>query len=94
MFCGDGKRMSFPGRMTMSNLADRNGARLASPSSGHLRSFVVGQSRHGGWVALETHGVAGGVFVSRDAARRYAEYETDHRPGAVRFASSSIELKI
>jgi hypothetical protein len=45
-------------------------------------------------VAVETTGMAGGIFTSRDAAVHYAAFETDRRPGAVRFVAEPIELKV
>lgn len=77
----------------MSNFANRSLARPADPSDA-VSSYVVGQNARGNWVAVETHGLAGGIFVSRDAALHYAEFETDHRPGAVHLASRSLDLKV
>lgn len=76
----------------MSNFANRSSE--SSGLSDAVNSFFVGQNATGNWVALETHGLAGGIFVSRDAALHYAEFETDHRPGAVRFASEALDLKV
>jgi hypothetical protein len=78
----------------MSTFEDRMSRRRAYISDAGTRSFIVGQNRQGAWVACETHGLAGGIFVSRDAARHYAEFETDHRPGAIHFASRPLELKV
>ena len=77
----------------MSDYANRSSSR-SSGVSDPINSFVVGQNATGNWVALETHRLAGGIFVSRDAALHYAEFETDHRPGAVRLASQLLDLKI
>ena len=49
--------------------------------AGH--TFLVGQDGEGHWLAVETHGLGGGIFVTKDAALRYARVETDKRPGAV-----------
>jgi hypothetical protein len=78
----------------MSSLRDRTSACQTSPSSDGAGSFTVGQNLKGAWIALETHGLAGGIFVSRDAALHYAQFETSHRPGAVRFASRPLDLKV
>ena len=43
--------------------------------------FLVGQDREGHWLAVETHGLGGGIFASRDAALHYAKSETEKRPG-------------
>jgi hypothetical protein len=65
----------------------------AEPLSTRL-DFVIGQDRQGHWIVRETHGLAGGIFVSREAALDYAEFETDHRPGAVHIAAQPLELEI
>lgn len=59
-----------------------------------LRSFIVGRDHAGRWVAVEPHGLAGGIFVSRKAALDYAEFETGHRAGAVLLASGPVELAL
>jgi hypothetical protein len=41
--------------------------------------FVVGQDRSGNWVVTETHGLYGGIFCSKDAALRFAKFETAER---------------
>ena len=58
------------------------------------QSFMVGQDRHGRWIAKESHGLGGGIFVSSRAAINYAESETSHRPGAVRVVSLPLELEM
>ena len=80
-------------RKSMSNFENRLAARVADVSPTAM-SFLVGQNAKGNWVALETHGLAGGVFVSREAALHYAEFETDHRSGAVRLAPRPLDLKV
>jgi hypothetical protein len=57
----------------------------------HLH-FVVGQDCEGYWLAVEKHGRGGGLFISHDAALKYAEFETDHRPGAVECTPKLIQL--
>jgi hypothetical protein len=56
-------------------------------------SFVVGKDRNGSWLAIETHGLGGGIFLDRDAATHYAEFETGHRPGSVYVSSDVIQLR-
>jgi hypothetical protein len=65
----------------------------AEPPSIPLR-FIIGRDREGHWVVRATHGRAGGWFVSREAAWSYAEFESDHRPGAVRLVKQPMELEI
>jgi hypothetical protein len=78
----------------MSSLRDRTSARQTSPSGDGAGSFIVGQNLKGAWIALEKRGLAGGIFVSRDAAIHFAQFETNHRRGAVHFAPRPLELKV
>jgi hypothetical protein len=68
--------------------------RTLTGAGSQQRSFRVGRNREGLWVAVETSGMAGGIFTSRDAALHYAAFETDRRPGAVRFVAEPLELKV
>jgi len=68
--------------------------RTLTAAGSHWRSFRVGRNREGLWVAVETSGMAGGIFKSRDAALHYAAFETDRRPGAVHISTEPIELKV
>ncbi|MCJ2127275.1 hypothetical protein [Methylobacterium sp. E-045] len=61
-----------------------------SPST----SFIVGQDPQGHWVAVETHGLGGGLFRTRHDALHYAIDLTGHRPDAVVIATDRIELRI
>ena len=58
----------------------------------HQVTFVVGQDGEGHWLAVETHGLGGGIFNSRDKAFQYARDESRRLPGAVRFAEEPIRL--
>lgn len=53
-------------------------------------SFVVGRDARGNWLAVETHGLGGGLFVTRDAALHYARDETGRRPGAVTLVDGAV----
>ena len=78
----------------MSRLIDAGRAlEDAEPPSISLR-FIIGQDREGRWIVRATHGRAGGLFVSREAALDYAEFESNYRPGAVRLAAQPVELEI
>ena len=57
---------------------------------GAAHQFLVGQDREGHWLAVETHGLGGGIFASRAAALHYALGETAKRPGAVTLAPQPI----
>ena len=68
-----------------------------APRSEDLRQqpvFLVGQDREGHWVAVETHGLGGGLFTSREAALHYAAFETGRGLDAVRVVSETIELRL
>lgn len=56
--------------------------------------FMVGQNTRGQWLAVETHGLGGGLFSNKDAAIRYATFESDHRRDAVIVTGEPIELHI
>ncbi|WP_245504392.1 hypothetical protein [Lichenihabitans psoromatis] len=56
-------------------------------------TFVVGMDRNGSWLAIETHGLGGGIFLDRDAATHYAEFETGHRPGSVLVSTDLVQLR-
>lgn len=64
--------------------------RTELPAQRQALEFVVGQDRFGAWVAVEAHGLAGGVFVSRDAAVRYVASECGKRRDAVRVESRPL----
>lgn len=57
-------------------------------------SYVVGRDTEGHWLAVETHGLGGGLFTSREAAFRYACFETDRRKGAVAVVSEPVSLRL
>ena len=54
--------------------------------------FMIGQDRHGNWVVQDQKGIAGGLFVTRDAALRYVRSENGYRPRAVVMVSGNLGL--
>lgn len=56
-------------------------------------AYLVGRDDEGHWLAVETHGLGGGLFVTRDAALHYARGETARRPGAVAISMEPIVLR-
>ena len=54
------------------------------------QSYVIGQDPEGHWLAVETHGLGGGIFRSRADAVQFAEFESDHDPSAVRYTSEPL----
>jgi hypothetical protein len=57
-----------------------------------LLHFVVGQDRSGLWVVSETHGLYGGIFCSKDAALRFAKFETAEKSSACEETSDRLEF--
>ncbi len=53
-------------------------------------SFLVGRDDHNHWIAVETHGLCGGIFADEAAALRFARAESGRRPGAVRCISHIV----
>jgi hypothetical protein len=49
---------------------------------GHSQ-FVIGQDAEGHWVAIGAQGGEGGIFVSREAALKYAAFEMGQGADAV-----------
>jgi hypothetical protein len=54
--------------------------------------FVVGQDRSGLWVVTETHGLYGGIFCSKDAALRFAKFESADKAGDWAVTAEPIEF--
>ena len=65
-----------------------------SPMTAIEAAYLLGPDRDGHWVAIEIHGLGGGLFRSREAAEHYAAFETGHRPGGVRMSDAPIEFAI
>lgn len=59
----------------------------------HAR-FIVGQDPQGRWVAVEVHGLAGGLFRTRRDALHYATDETRRHPDAVQISTDLVELTL
>ncbi len=55
-------------------------------------AFLVGRSAEGHWLAVETHGLGGGLFRTCRDALHYAAAETGRRPDAVRLAETTLAL--
>ena len=67
---------------------------VPQPANCNGQAFLVGQDGAGHWLAVETHGLGGGIFTTRDAALHYALRETGRRPDAVILASATLLLTI
>lgn len=74
---------------------------LASPvprppaiAEGPGLSFTIGQDAGGCWVALESRGIAGGLFRNRDDALHYAGSEIRNGAGEIRFATGLVVFTV
>lgn len=56
--------------------------------------FIIGQDRQGHGVAIEVHGLGGGLFRTRHDALHYATDLTDRRPDAVVISTERVEFRI
>ena len=54
--------------------------------------FMIGQDCRGNWVVQDQRKIAGGLFVTRDAALRYVRSEAGYQPRAVVMVSGNLEL--
>jgi hypothetical protein len=68
-------------------------AMIEMPAIANHRRFTVGPDAAGHWLAVEQHGLGGGIFTSQDAALDYASRECDRRPGAVKLVHQAISLQ-
>ncbi|MBY0296239.1 MAG: RAG2 PHD domain containing protein [Methylobacterium sp.] len=64
------------------------------PATDGQLSFLVGLSSDGHWLAVETHGLGGGIFRSQRDALNYAAFETGRRPDAVRLSPDPLDFKL
>ncbi|MDQ0510014.1 hypothetical protein [Ancylobacter amanitiformis] len=64
-----------------------------APIANRLR-FAVGKDPFGHWVAIEEHGLGGGLFRSREDALRYACRECGGQRKAVRLVRRPLLLTL
>ena len=74
----------------MNALRLRGGAHSPAPA-GKLR-FLLGQNARGLWIIRESAGGKGGVFVSREAALRFARLESRGGDHSVVQVSAGLEF--
>ena len=60
------------------------------PSPDALR-FVITRDASDKWIVMETHGLYGGVFISRDAAVHFADLECRDREATFEVVTGRIE---
>ncbi len=65
----------------------------AFPKIGHPQ-FVVGTDAEGHWIARDRAGLIGGIFISREAAIAFAEFEAEHDPDAIEVLPRTIHLTL
>ncbi len=68
-------------------------AKAAAHAISQAVQFIVGRDPAGGWVVIEAGGRGGAIFRSREDALHYAEFESGHRPGAVRVSRRPVVLR-
>ena len=56
--------------------------------------FVVGVDAEGHWIARDRAGLVGGIFINREAAIDFAEFEADHDPNAVEVLPQTVRLTL
>jgi hypothetical protein len=54
--------------------------------------FFVGQNKKGNWVVTDGKGLRGGLFISSDAAFRFAMRENGHHLERIVWVTGTIEL--
>ena len=55
---------------------------------------LIGRNSRGNWVAQESHGLFGGLFVSRAQAVKYALTENGPHPATIVLSADIVELDI
>jgi hypothetical protein len=56
--------------------------------------LLLGRDRQGRWVVCNEVGTAGGLFIDRAAALRFAMLENGNRPQAVIMVPGTLELGV
>ena len=69
-------------------------ARRAEPIGSESSLFLVGKNSRSNWVVQDQSGLCGGLFVGRDAARKFALSENGNRPEAVILVAGILELDL
>jgi hypothetical protein len=104
---GEALRYGFltpPGRITSAavRLASRfEDGEIVLSDTGHEQKalpkeplhFVLGRDHGGHWIVQETHGLCGGLFTSKEAAIRYAKFESAEGGDEIQIAPETFELK-
>ena len=67
---------------------------IAESSRAGETAYMVGRDADGRWLAVETHGLGGGLFANKEAALRYANFETHRRKDAVTIVPEHLILRL
>lgn len=62
------------------------------PPSCYQNLVLIGRNSRGNWVAQESHGLFGGLFVSRAQAVKYALSENGDHPATIVLSAGIVEL--
>ncbi|WP_342358373.1 hypothetical protein [Terrarubrum flagellatum] len=56
--------------------------------------FFIGLDADRRWIARDNRGLAGGVFVDKASALKFAMFESDHHPHAVLMVPDHVTLNL
>jgi hypothetical protein len=68
--------------------------KVDEPPSGGSGLVTIGRNSRGNWVAQESNGLFGGLFVSRAQAMKYALFENGHHPETIVLTADIVELDL
>ena len=66
--------------------------KVDEPPSCDQNHVLIGRNSRGNWVAQESHGLFGGLFVSRAQAVKYALTENGPHPATIVLSADIVEL--
>ena len=66
--------------------------KVDEPPSRDSSRVTVGRNSRGNWVAQESNGLFGGLFISRVQAVKFALIENGHDPEAIFVTTDIVEL--
>jgi hypothetical protein len=66
--------------------------KVDEPPSCSSSLVLIGRNSRGNWVAQESHGLFGGLFVSRAQAVKYALSESGDHPATIVLTANIVEL--
>lgn len=69
-------------------------ASFSTPAGASTQRFLVGQDPEGHWIVRAANGLIGGLFATKQAAIRFACFETGRAPDAVLFVPEHIKLSL